>query len=177
MLPSVKSTDSSNILASNWLAWRWNCNLAYQMEYFSHSRDVCPVPIWEWRQWKGLERGWTSYCTHATWEFFPPIHFQVNFDSFDGYILTGWNFLDLALKMTLQHDLQSLWPDCLARQSQWCWITNVAKIPLIQWFHLHAEKECKEALKCVLIFIVCLVSSEKTQDPRLIFSLFNHLCS
>lgn len=39
--------------------------------------------------------------------FPPPINFQVNFDSFDGYILTGWNFLDLALKMTLQHDLQS----------------------------------------------------------------------
>lgn len=134
MLPSVKSTDSSNILSSNWLAWRWNCNLAYQMEYFSHSRDVCPIPIWEWRQWKGLERGWTSYCTHATWEFFPPIHFQVNFDSFDGCILTGWNVLDLALKMTLQHDLQSLWPDCLARQS-----LSGAGLQMLQKYHFYSD--------------------------------------
>lgn len=64
----------------------------------------------------------------------PPIHFQVNFDSFDGYILTGWNFWDLALKMTLQHDLQSLWPDCLARQS-----LSGAGLQMLQKYHLYSD--------------------------------------
>lgn len=140
MLPSVKSTDSANILASSWLAWRWNCNLAYQMEYFPHSRDVCPIPIWEWKT--GLERGWTGYCTHATWEFSPPpIHFQVNFDSFDGYILTGWNFFGFSFEDDSATRLAIFvtWLPGKA-ESQWCWITNVAEIPLIQWFHLNAGR-------------------------------------